>query len=40
MPILDEEYKNTEEYLQFIRANEDPREKQELYDLMRLDGWY
>ena len=37
MPILDEQYKNSEEYLQFIRANEDPRDKQELYDLMRLD---
>lgn len=37
MPILDEQYKNSEEYLQFIRVNEDPRDKQELYDLMRLD---
>lgn len=36
--IIDEEYKNTEEYLQFSRANDDPREKQELYDFMRLDG--
>jgi hypothetical protein len=37
MPILDEDYKNTEEYLQFIRANDDPREQQELYDFMRLE---
>lgn len=38
MPILDEEYKNTEEYLQFIRASNNPHDEQELYDLMRLDG--
>lgn len=37
MPILDEEYKNTEEYLQFIRAYDDPRQKQEYYDMMRHD---
>ena len=37
MPILDEEYKSTEEYLQFVRASNDPRDAQELYDLMRLD---
>ena len=37
MPILDEEYKNTEEYLQFVRASNNPRDAQELYDLMRLD---
>lgn len=37
MLILDEDYKNTEEYLQFIRANDDPHEKQELYDYMRLE---
>lgn len=37
MLILDEKYKNSEEYLQFIRINEDPRVAQELYDLMRLD---
>jgi hypothetical protein len=35
---LDEEYKNSEEYLQFIRASEDPHYEQELYDLMRLEG--
>lgn len=37
MLVLDDKYKNTEEYLQFIRANEDPREQQELFDLMRLE---
>ena len=37
MIILDEAYKNTEEYLQFVRASNDPRDAQELYDLMRLD---
>lgn len=37
MPVLDDNYKNTEEYLQFIRANEDPRAQQELFDLMRLE---
>ena len=37
MIILDEAYKNTEEYLQFVRAFNDPRDAQELYDLMRLD---
>lgn len=37
MPILDEKYKNSEEYLRFLRASDNPREAQELYDLMRLD---
>ena len=37
MTKLDEEYMNTEEYLQFLRASDDPRLKQELFDLMRLD---
>lgn len=37
MIILDENYQNTEEYLQFIRAGNDPHEKQELYDYMRLE---
>ena len=36
--IIDETYRNTEEYLQFVRAHDDPREEQEMYDLMRLDG--
>ena len=36
--VLDEEYKNSEEYLQFLRALDDPRDAQELYDMMRLDG--
>lgn len=38
MIVLDDDYKNTEEYLQFLRAFDNPREEQELYDLMRLDG--
>ena len=38
MIVLDDTYKDTEEYLQFIRASEDPRYEQELYDLMRLEG--
>jgi hypothetical protein len=37
MPVLDDKYKNTEEYLQFVRANDNPRDKQELYDFMRLE---
>ena len=37
MPIIDDMYRNTEEYLQFERASQDPRQKQELYDLMRLE---
>lgn len=37
MIILDDKYKETEEYLQFIRANEGPRDKQEFYDMMRLE---
>lgn len=37
MPILDEQYKNTEEYLRFVRATNNPRDKQELYDMMRLE---
>ena len=37
--IINEAYKNTEEYLQYIRANDDPRDKQELYDYMRLELW-
>lgn len=38
MPILDEEYKNTEEYLQFWRINSKfHKEEQEYYDIMRHD---
>ena len=38
MIVLDEDYKNSEEYMQFIRANDDLRIAQEFYDMMRLDG--
>lgn len=37
MLILNEEYKNTEEYLRFYKTNQKPQDKQELYDLMRLE---
>ena len=38
MIVLDEDYKNSEEYIQFIRVNDDLHMAQEFYDMMRLDG--
>ena len=37
MIVIDDKYKDTEEYIQFQRANSDPRQEQEFYDMMRLE---
>ena len=38
MIVIDDKYKDTEEYVKFQQINMGPREEQEFYDMMRLDG--
>lgn len=38
MIVIDDKYRDTEEYVKFQQTNAGSREAQEFYDMMRLDG--